>query len=288
MKYPRISIVTPNFNNGAYLEDAILSVISQDYPNLEYIVIDGGSNDNSIEIIRKYERRISYWISEQDNGMYNAIQKGFSRSTGEIMAWINSDDKYHPDSLFTIAEIFNSFDEVNWLQGIPSWFDENGRCVMVDNLRKWSKFDFYTGNYQWIQQESVFWRRELWIKAGSSLNTKLKFAGDFDLWLKFFRYEKLYVTNSLIAGFRVRTDGQLSSAYLEEYQNEVKLLLAEEPIKPNDSKIIKIYKALKLLLKFLSVFKIFDVRKVESFFKERKFGYTPVIRFNREKQKFGK
>src|SRR5688500_12214725 len=96
MHYPRITIVTPNYNYGHFLEKAIVSVLDQQYPNLEYIIIDGGSTDNSIEIIRKYEKHLAYWISEPDKGMYDAINKGFSRATGEVMAWLNSDDTYFP------------------------------------------------------------------------------------------------------------------------------------------------------------------------------------------------
>ncbi len=93
--YPKISIVTPSYNQGQYLEQTILSVIGQNYPNLEYIIIDGGSTDNSIEIIKKYERYLAYWVSEKDKGHYHAVQKGFDKSTGEIMSWLNSDDILH-------------------------------------------------------------------------------------------------------------------------------------------------------------------------------------------------
>ena len=92
--YPKISIVTPNYNGVKYLEQTIVSVLNQNYPNLEYIIIDGGSTDGSVEIIKKYESKLSYWVSEPDMGLYHAIQKGFEKSTGEIMAWINSDDMY--------------------------------------------------------------------------------------------------------------------------------------------------------------------------------------------------
>lgn len=285
---PLISIVTPNLNQGRFLENTINSVLNQNYPNLEYIIIDGGSNDNSIEIIKKYEHSISYWISESDHSMYEAIQKGFDKSSGDIMAWINSDDLYHPNSLFVISEIFSSFPEIKWLQGIPTWFDENGRCVMVDKLRRWSKFDFYTGNYQWIQQESVFWRRDLWEKAGSKLDTSIRYAGDFELWMRFFRFEKLYVTNSLVAGYRVRTEGQISSVYLDQYKDEVKSVIEKETINPVDKKVIRKYKVVTFFLKLMSYLKVFNSRQIETKFREKNFGYSPVVFFNRSKQKFTK
>src|ERR1044071_7696025 len=117
MEYPRITIVTPSYNQAAFLEETMLSVLDQGYPNLEYIVIDGGSTDGSVDIIRKHASRLSWWISEKDAGMYDAIQKGFARSSGQIMGWINSDDRHFQKSLFVIAEIFERIKEVDWILG---------------------------------------------------------------------------------------------------------------------------------------------------------------------------
>jgi len=282
--FPSISIVTPSYNQANFLEETILSVLDQNYPNLEYIIIDGGSNDNSVEIIKKYEKYLSYWISEPDNGLYHALQKGFERSTGELMAWINSDDKYHPNSFYTVVDIFSSFREVNWLTGCMTSFDEQGRTVAVTKSKKWSKFDYYTFNYKWIQQESTFWRRNLWVKAGSRINTSLKLAGDLELWLRFFRFERLYNANILIGGFRLRSSNQLSLNFMDEYEEEANALIRKEIANIDISKLLNKYKHVNRVFNHLPELKVFNRYKIK--YKNKIFNYAPTIKFNRYLQKF--
>ncbi len=290
---PKISIVTPNLNGGVYLEQTIQSVLSQNYPNLEYIIIDGGSTDDSVSIIKKYERQLAYWVSEPDKGLYDAVQKGFEKATGDIMAWVNSDDLYHPKSFFTVAEIF-SLRGVNWLQGIPSFFDEKGRTIGVEPLRRWSKLDYYLGNFEWIQQKSVFWRRSLWEVSGGKMATEMKYAGDLELWLRFFRHEKLYVTNALLGGFRMGSKGQLSFDFMQEYLEEARAVIKNEvaitvPNKERDLVAsIKKYNIIMgkirftILKKILNQFFYSDIIKK----KELHFSYPPMIYFDRVKQEF--
>lgn len=293
MNYPKITIVTPNFNGGAYLEQTIQSVLSQDYPNLEYIIIDGGSMDDSVSIIKKYESQLAYWVSEPDKGLYDAVQKGFDKSTGEIMAWINSDDLYHPKAFFTVAEIF-SLNGVNWLQGIPSFFDEKGRTIAVEPLRRWSKLDYYLENFEWIQQESVFWRRSLWEASGGKMATDMKYAGDLELWLRFFGHEKLYVTNALLGGFRKGSSGQLSLGFMQEYLEEAKAVIKKEV----ENRIPKVEKDLVASIKKHTIvmekvrFTILE-KILNKFFysgiikkKQLRFSYPPIIYFDRVKQEF--
>jgi glycosyltransferase involved in cell wall biosynthesis len=226
--FPKISVITVNFNNGEFLEDTIKSVIDQGYPNLEYILIDGGSTDNSLEIIERYKHHFAFWVSESDEGQYQAIQKGFDNSTGEIMAWLNSDDKYLPKSLFTVAEIFNKYKEIKWLMGLAREYTEDGALVGQITLPwcRWSKYRYLTNDFQFIQQESSFWKRELWEKAGATLDFKYDLAGDMELWSRFFRFEQLYTTTMELSGFRHRKVGQRSkegkSTYLEECLEVVK------------------------------------------------------------------
>jgi FkbM family methyltransferase len=225
--YPKISIITPNYNCDKFLEETIKSIINQNYPNLEYIIIDGGSNDKSIEIIKKYEKFIAYWISEKDSGMYEAIQKGFDRSTGDIMAWINADDKYHPNALFTIAKIFTQNPKINWVTGINSYYNEEGETFHIQESFEHHKYSQFINPNQYIQQESTFWKRTLWEKAGSYIDTKLKYAGDFELWLRFNRYDQIYTVSTLLGGFRVHSN-QLTQQFMKQYIKEVEKSLEKE------------------------------------------------------------
>lgn len=241
MQYPKISIVTPSYNQARYLEQTIQSVLSQGYPNLEYIIVDGGSTDGSTEIIRRYADRVSYWISEKDEGLYHALEKGFKRSTGEIMGWLNSDDIYHRNSLWMVARIFNNFPDVRWLMGKNTFFDEHAvSLVYPEDLyrERWSVWRFcrlLPGHF--IQQESTFWRRSLWEDAGSHINTRLALAGDMELWARFFQHDTLHSTNVLLGGFRQRRENQKSRDQLGEYMAEARTIIENLlSLKDNQSK----------------------------------------------------
>lgn len=256
MQLPKITIVTPNFNGDAFLEQTISSVLSQNYPNLEYMIIDGGSTDNSLSIIKKYSHQLSYWVTEPDNGMYDAIQKGFNKSTGEIMGWLNSDDMLHPNSLFQLAKIFNSNPNVDWMEGVNTLFDVDGHTTFVhlpknrDLYYYLLKLQFST-NFGYIQQESTYWRRNLWNKVGATLNTKMKFAGDYDLWMRFFLYADLYTLTTLVGGFRNSSQYQLSVLNENSYYQEV-LSINDQILKRLSKSELKQYKKHKVILKVLN------------------------------------
>lgn len=286
INYPKISIVTSNFNGGKYLEQTILSVLSQNYPNLEYIIIDGGSTDESISIVKKYENKLAYWISEPDNGLYDGLQKGFDRATGEIMAWLNSDDMYHPNALLTVAEIFNSFKQIQWLQGNPTFFDEKNRIIGCYGITRWSKYDFYAGRYKWIQQESTFWRKDLWQEAGRQMDLTLKYAGDMELWLRFFRHAKLYVTPALLGGYRFRSKDQLMLDHSNTYFLEAEEKLKMEKISQIEAKITNRYKKLLLLCKYLDKLRIVRTEWLIRKFKTKYLEVPPIVALNRLSQQF--
>ncbi|WP_316804882.1 glycosyltransferase family 2 protein [Pedobacter nototheniae] len=265
VNWPKISIVTTNLNQDAYLEKTILSVTEQGYPNLEYIIIDGKSSDSSVDIIKKHEAKIAYWCTEEDRGLYYALNKGFEKATGEILMWINSDDLLNSGALFNVAEIFNAFPQVDWITGINISFDEKGRVIGADRAIGFTKYDFYTHNYQWLQQESTAWRKNLWEKAGGCLNIDYKYAADFDLWIRFFKFSNLYPCDVLIGGFRMRSANQLSLNFLNTYQAEVNKIIDKEkkdlpPSILNDLRMLKAIKIIRLVLKYSILFdlKIFS------------------------------
>src|SRR5919198_2301795 len=204
--WPRVSLVTPVFNSARYLEQTVLSVLTQGYPNLEYIIVDGGSHDGSVDIIRKYADRLHWWVSEPDNGMYDALNKGFARSSGEVMGWISATDLLHTRSLFVVGSVFGTFPQVEWITGRPTLLNETGMIVRVWRLPRWSRPRFLAGANRYIQQESTFWRRTLWEKAGGHVDASRRSASDFELWVRFFRYARLYSVDALIGGFRSHSD----------------------------------------------------------------------------------
>lgn len=231
---PRISIVTPSYNQHKFLEETICSVLDQKYPNVEYVVMDGGSTDGSVEIIRKYADRLSYWQSKKDGGQYAAINAGFAHTTGEVMGWINSDDKHLPWTLEIVGEVFASRPEVEWITtAFPISWDIQGRAVKCDAPEICTKETFFRGrsipgdagfSTMWIQQESTFWRRSLWEKAGAGLDESISLAGDFELWARFYQHADMYSLRAPLAGFRIHGD-QRSLLQFEEYYAQARSVL---------------------------------------------------------------
>lgn len=226
---PKISIVTPSYNQGEFLEECIVSVLEQGYPNLEYVVMDGGSTDRSVEIIRKYEKYLTYWQSQKDGGQYWAIDAGLKRASGEIMAWLNSDDKYHPGALATVADAFVGHPQVEWLTGRPTVWNDKGDLSEIHLLRPFTLDDYLDpAEQRFIQQESTFWRRSLWLRAGGRLDTELNYAGDLELWVRFFGQAPHYMIDALLGGFRVHP-AQKTAVAMERYLQEAQQVRKRTP-----------------------------------------------------------
>jgi glycosyltransferase involved in cell wall biosynthesis len=227
-EWPSITLVTPVRNSVRYVEQAILSVISQQYPNLEYFIEDGGSTDGTLEVIKKYERQISGWTSQPDHGMYDALNRGFARGSGELMGWISATDMLHTRSLFVVGSVFRVLPQVEWITGRPTGFSEEGWPIGVNrSLRRWSRPRFLAGANRHIQQESTFWRRGLWERAGGHMDATLREYGDFELWVRLFRQARLYSVDALIGGYRFHADS-LSATNLDKiYRIQDQILAAE-------------------------------------------------------------
>ena len=232
---PKVSIVTPSFNQGRFLAEAMDSVLGQRYPDLEYVVVDGGSSDESVEAIRARQDRLAGWVSETDAGQYDAINKGFARTGGDVMAWLNSDDKYTPWALWTVGEVFRQLPEVQWVTTLlPLHWDERGLPTKCKPVRGYTKEGFFRGHHlqrpgEWdkafIQQESTFWRRSLWENAGGRIDASLQLAGDFELWAKFYRHAELYGIPLPLGGFRMHGE-QKTARRMEAYLKEAEAVLA--------------------------------------------------------------
>lgn len=197
--HPKISIITPSYNQGHFIEETINSVLSQNYPNLEYIIIDGGSTDNTVEVIKKYEDRLTYWVSEPDQGQTDAINKGFKMATGEIINWLNSDDLLAPNTLITIANHFLENKHVGFVYGQIIEFDEE----KFHPLTYFPKDDLpYRYFYEFpFAQPACFYKRTI-VEHVGWLNEDFKFTMDLDLFVRILaNYDALQI-NNVLAYFR--------------------------------------------------------------------------------------
>lgn len=190
---PKISLVTPSYNQGSFIEETIESVVSQEYPNLEYIIIDGKSTDNSVDIIKRYSRYIYHWSSKPDAGQTEALLKGFAKATGEIFCWLNSDDVLEPGTLFEVADFFENKPEAEIVYGNATWIDKDSKILRSKKEHEFNQFVFlYDHNY--IPQPSTFWRRGLYEKVGG-LNPEVSVAMDTDFWIRCLQHTKFYHVN---------------------------------------------------------------------------------------------
>jgi glycosyltransferase involved in cell wall biosynthesis len=195
---PKISVVTPSYNQGQYLETTIRSVLNQGYPNLEYIIVDGGSTDNSVEIIKRYEKHLAWWISAKDRGQSHAINKGFARCTGNLMCWLNSDDAFETGTLHYVAGRFAAEPSIDTICGGVRFVDAAGTTGLessrYDSRRQ--LIEFWRGYH--IHQPSVFWRRRVYDVLGG-VDERLYLTMDYDYWLRMSRRFHLVAVNRVLS-----------------------------------------------------------------------------------------
>lgn len=187
MNWPKISIVTPSFNQGKFIEQTIKSVINQKYPNLEYFIVDGGSKDNSVEIIKKYEDKINGWVSEPDQGQSDAIMKGFNRCTGKLFCWVNSDDVLFPGCLDMIGRYYHENKHPDIITANIIYMDENDVITRFIRVPRQSRLFFFHGVWP-ATQPCIFYATEIFQKVGG-VNRKLNLSMDIDLWVRLMKYE---------------------------------------------------------------------------------------------------
>lgn len=221
---PRITIITPSYNQGEFIEQTIRSVLDQGYPDLEYIVMDGGSTDQTISILRKYEGQL-YWISEKDRGQSHAINKGLKMASGEVVAFLNSDDLYEPGALRAVGEFFARYPEAAWVTGKCRIIDQHGREVrkaitLYKNL--WLHLRRYEVllvlNY--ISQPATFWRRQVVNEVGFLIETPY-YTMDYEYWLRIGQRFRLWFINRYLACFRIHPASKSGSSAQAQFDEEL-------------------------------------------------------------------
>lgn len=262
----KISVVTPSYNQAQFLETTILSVLNQGYPNLEYIIIDGGSTDGSIDIIKKYENQLTYWISEKDNGQAEAINKGFNIATGDILSWLNSDDYYKENTLNTINNIINP-ENSELVFGNVIMYDQNKNIYTEKNIQNiYNKYNLSI--YDYIIQPSSFWTRKAWEQTGE-LNSDFNYVFD---WEWYIRAKKAGINfifqNHYFSTYRIH-DNHKSSFGGKKRNSEIETILkcysekkysdAFQFIKQNELTLSKIYSITQKLTRNRFSFGLFKI-----------------------------
>jgi len=207
---PLVSIITPSFNQARYLEATIQSVLGQDYPRIEYIIMDGGSTDGSVDIIKKYESKLGWWVSEKDKGQTDGINKGFARAKGDILAWLNSDDTYEPKAVGAAVKYLIEHPEAGMVYADANFINETGRVIGRFNSAQ-TDYRLLRQGYVHIPQQTMFFRASLWKEVGP-LDPSFYFAMDYDLWTRIAQRAPLAYVPQIWANFRLHTSGKTIAA----------------------------------------------------------------------------
>ncbi len=205
-RFPLVSIVTPSYNQARFLPETIQSVLNQNYSPIEYIVIDGGSTDGSAEIIRSFASQLAYWVSQPDRGQTDAINQGFARAKGEILAWINSDDTLEPHAVQEAVDFLTTHPEAGMVYGDANFINEHGRIIGRFPARQ-TDYCLLRQGYVHIPQQASFFRADLWQKV-APLDTTFYFAMDYDLWVRLAALAPLVYRPGVWANFRLHGKGK--------------------------------------------------------------------------------
>ncbi|MBT4739112.1 MAG: glycosyltransferase [Rhodospirillaceae bacterium] len=242
----RLCLVTVNYNYAPYLEDCMASIINQrGFDRVDYVVMDAGSTDGSVEIIESHQEKLQHWQSEPDDGMYHGVEAGFAKSDAEIMGWLNSDDMLAPWAIQTALDIFDQLPEVQWITSrYPMQARKDGLVMKADFMPGVDQWGFYNGEHikssglptsGWIVQDSTFWRRSLWDEAGGTFDHTLSLACDFELWARFIEKADCHVVPVPLGIYRFQGDNK-AVVSRDEYRDEcVKVLQRYTPIIPEDA-----------------------------------------------------
>lgn len=229
---PRISVITPSFNQAAFIERTIRSVLDQDYPNLEFLVVDGGSTDGTLEVLRRYEGKLR-WISEKDRGQADAINKGIGMTQGEIVAYLNSDDAYESGTLERVARYFTEHPDAMWVTGKCRIIDEHDREIRKPItayknclLRRYRYSLLLVTNP--ISQPATFWRRQVQEEVGL-FNEAEHLVMDYDFWLRVGRRYEPAIFDAYLANFRVYPTTKTSSSFMHGFRRELELARSQSP-----------------------------------------------------------
>lgn len=252
MSYPLVSIITPSLNQSPYIRQTIESVLSQDYPHIEYIVVDGGSTDGTVKILKEYQS--IHWMSEKDKGQADAINKGLKIATGQIVGYINSDDYYLPRAISGVVRYFEMHKETQWVSGDYRIIDDRGK--EIHSFIRWYKYMLRTLKVPLemansIAQPSTFWRRSLMNRAGM-FNPKLTYTFDYDYWLRLQKIAPPCITNERFSAFRIHASSKGGALYKRQFEEELEVLrhytdntLMVELHKAHNAVIVGVYRLIK-------------------------------------------
>ena len=208
--YPVVSIITPSFNQAQYLEQTIRSILEQDYPAIEYWIMDGGSTDGSLEVIERHSDQLAGWSSEPDDGQTDAINKGFARASGDIFAYLNSDDLYQPGAIKEAVDYLVKNPEVGMVYGDANYVDETGKVIGRFQAAQ-TDYKRLRRGYVHIPQQAAFFRGDLWREVGP-LDPSFQFAMDYDLWVRIAAVAPIQYVQRTWAAFRLHDKAKTRAA----------------------------------------------------------------------------